>query len=236
VVEPTARFEELKVPLGEPVHGIDAVSAFLGIPEWWPTGSRIGVVLAHGSQAQDPLLESLLRQLTEHKFLTLRFLFPFLEAGKRRPDPLPVLLRTFLAAVSVLGRDPSAAPAHLFLGGKNVGGLAALHAATGRLRASGLFFLGYPLHKQDDPSEVHAERLFRVVTPLLFVQGTKDRRCDLGALRGTLRRVGAPWHLHEVPEADHTLRVPKKAEREGEAVEAEVLRVLEGWMTRVVGE
>ena len=32
----------------------------LGIPEWWPTGSRIGVVLAHdsGRDLNDPLVEA----------------------------------------------------------------------------------------------------------------------------------------------------------------------------------
>ena len=36
-----------------------------------------------------------------------------------------VMLRVFRAAVGLLGRDPTAAPAHLFAGGKNVGALAA---------------------------------------------------------------------------------------------------------------
>ena len=54
--------------------------------------------------------------------------------------------------MTLLQSDPTAAPAHLFIGGKNVGALAAAHAATARLRVDGLFLLGYPLHKQDDPS------------------------------------------------------------------------------------
>lgn len=232
--EPSARFEELKVPLHEPVHELEHVPAVLGIPEWWPTGSRVAVVLAHGTQKEDPLLEGLQRALTERKYLTLRFVLPFVQAAKRRPDPPAVLQRTYQAAVSLLARDPTAAPAHVFAGGKNLGAVAAAYAATGRLRAEGLFFLGYPLHKQDDPAQLRVDRLFRVIAPMLFLQGTRDRNCDLDTLRRTLARVGAPVHLHVVEHADHQFRVPKRTGRGPEDVQREILETMDAWIGRVV--
>ena len=77
MVEPPARYEELKILLPEPVHGTDHVSAVLGIPRWWPTGSRVGVVMAHGagSDLNDPLVAYLHHELTERRFLCLRFNF-----------------------------------------------------------------------------------------------------------------------------------------------------------------
>ncbi len=234
--EAPAQFEEIEIPLGDPVHDLESIPATLGVPEWWPTGSRVSVVMAQGSAGEDPLLEYLQRELTERKVLTLRFPFPFMVAGKKKPDDMRVLQRTYQAAVSILGRDPTAAPAHVFMGGKNLGGLVAAHAATGRLRVEGLFFLGFPLHKQDDPSDVRSERLFRVVSPMLFVQGTRDRHCDLPTLRRTLGRVGAPVQLHAVSEADHQLRVPKKSGRSPESVHAEVLASLEAWIKQTLGE
>ena len=74
----------------EPVHGLDELSAVLGIPEWWPTGSRVAIAIAHGSNSNldDPLVEYIHRELTERRFLTLRFNFPFAEAGKRAKDIL----------------------------------------------------------------------------------------------------------------------------------------------------
>jgi len=45
-LEPTARYEDVRIPLHEPGHELESVSGVLGIPEWWPTGSRVGVVLA----------------------------------------------------------------------------------------------------------------------------------------------------------------------------------------------
>lgn len=237
-MEPLARFEEVKIPLIEPVHGLEHVSGVLGIPEWWPTGSRVSIVLAHGptGSKDEPLLVALQQALTERKYLTLRFNFPFAEAGKKRPDGFPILERTFRHAVAILGRDPTAAPAHLFLGGRGLGGRVAANLATSQVRVDGLFFLGFPLHPQDRPQELRVDRLFRVVSPLLFVQGTRDRSCDLDALRRTLVRVGAPTTLHVVQEADQSFRVPKKSGRTEEAVHQEVLLTLDGWIRRVLGE
>ncbi len=231
-----AQYEEIEIRLPEPVHGLEAVKGVLGIPEWWPTGSRISVVFAQGAAEDDPLIESLQRSLTERKYLTLRFCFPYQMAGKRKPDDPRVLQRTFHSAVNMLGRDPTAAPAHVFIGGKNTGALAAAHAATSRLRIEGIFFMGFPLHKQDNPEDLRAERLWRVVSPMLFLQGNKDRHCDLPALRKTLGRVGAPVQLHVVDEADHGLRVAKKSGRTPEEVHAEVLGTLEAWILKTLGD
>lgn len=237
MVETSARFEELRIALPDPVHGLRDVSAVLGTPRWWPTGARIGVVLAHDTRGtfEDPLLVHLHQQLTELRCLSLRFNFPFAEAGKKRPDPVPVLRRAYRAAVAALGRDPSAAPAHLFVGGMGLGARAAADLAAARMRVDGLIFLGFPLHPSKKPEEAQAEELYRAVCPMLFVQGTRDRYCDLDALQRSLTRVGAPTSLHVCREADHQLRVLKKSGRTVEEVHAEVLAVVDTWIQKVVG-
>jgi len=237
VVETSARFEELRIPLPDPVHGLRDVSAALGTPRWWPTGARVGVVLAHdlGANYQEPLLVHLQQQLTERRCLSLRFNFPFAEAGKRRADPAQVLRRALRAAVAALARDPAGAPAHLFLAGMGLGARTAAEVAAARLRADGLLFLGFPLHPPERPEEAHADELFRVVSPMLFVQGSRDRRCDLPALHRLLSRVGAPTALHVCREADHQLRVLKKSGRSDEEVREEVLGVADAWIRKVAG-
>jgi len=236
VVETSARLEELRIPLPDPVHGLRDVSAVLGTPRWWPTGARIGVVLAHDTKGnlQDPLLVHLQEQLTELRCLTLRFNFPFAEAGKKRADSVQVLRRAYRAAVAALARDPSAAPAHLFIGGMGIGARAAADVAAARLRVDGLIFLGFPLHPPNRPEEAQADELYRAVSPMLFVQGTRDSQCDLDALRRVLTRVGAPTALHICREADHRLHVLKKSGRTEEEVHAEVLDVTEAWIQKVV--
>ena len=235
-MEPAARFEEVKIPLPEPVHGLEAVSGVLGIPRWWPTGARVSVVIAHGAgrDMNDPVIEYLHRELTERRYLTLRFNQPFAEAKKRRPDSSRVLRRTLRAAIAVLSGDPTAAPAHLFLGGKGLGGQVAADLAASRVRVDGVFFLGYPLHTAGKPEKVQAEQLYRLISPMLFIQGTRDRSCDLDVLRQALTRVGAPTTLQVCQEADQHFKVLKKSERTEEEVREEVLNGLDGWITRIL--
>ena len=234
-MEPAATFEELDIPLPEPVHGLDQVRGVLGIPEWWPTGERIAVVIAHGSASdhEDPLIVALCNALTRRSYLTLRFDFPFAAAGKRSSADSPAVLeRGFRAALNVLGRDPTALPAQLFVGGVGLGGRVAAGLVADRLEADGLFLLGFPLHPQDKPEKSDPEVLFRATAPTLFVQGTRDRRCDPAALRQALRRVGAPIELYDVADADGSFRVPRKSERTNEEVHAEVFGVLSNWIGR----
>jgi hypothetical protein len=237
VVEPSARFEEVKIPLAEPALGLEEVSGVLGTPRWWPTGARVGVVLAHDANASmaDPLIEQLHRDLTELRYLTLRFNFPFAEAERKRPDPARVLRRAYRAAMAALSHDPGAAPAHVFLGGAGLGAEVACDLAGSRVRTDGLVILGYPLHPHGKPEKLHADRLFRVVCPMLFVQGTRDRRCDLDALRRTLLRVGAPVTLHVCEEADHRFQVPRRSSRSPEDVQRELLATVDGWIQKILG-
>ena len=236
LVEPTARYEDVEIPLEEPQDGLTAVSGVLGVPEWWPTGSRIGVVLAHGGgrDMDDPVVAGLHRGLTDRKVLSVRFNFPFAQLKRPRPDPAIVLERTFRDAVAVLGRDPTAAPAHLFIGGIGLGAQVAAQAAA-RLRASGVFLIGYPLHTRDRPTQnVKADPLYRLVSPLLFLQGSRDRYCNLDALRGTLTRVGTVKALHVVEHADGHMAAPKRSGRRQDEITRELLDALDSWFHQVV--
>jgi predicted alpha/beta-hydrolase family hydrolase len=237
VVEPSARYEDLKIPLPEPAHGLEEVSAVLGVPRWWPTGSRVSVVICHGAtdDMDDEVLTHLHRELTERRYLSLRFNFPFAEAGKKRPDSVPVLRRTLRAAISALGRDPTAAPAHLFLGGKGLGGQVAADLANSRIRSDGLFLMAYPLHPQDKPEQAMPDQLFRIISPLLFMQGDRDRTCDLDVLRKVLTRVGAPTQLHITEEADRHFHVLKKSHRSDDEVREEIVKTMDEWIQGVLG-
>jgi predicted alpha/beta-hydrolase family hydrolase len=237
VVEPSPRYEDVKISLPEPVHGLEAVSGVLGVPRWWPTGSRVSVVISHGAgtDMDDPAVEHMHRELTERRYLTLRFNFPFAEAKKKRSDPVTVLRATMRAASTALGRDPTAAPAHLFLGGKGLGGQIAADLANTRVRVDGLFLMAYPLHPQDKPENLQPEQLFRIVLPVLFMQGDRDRTCDLDLLRRTLGRVGAPTTLHVAKEADKNFKVLKKSQRSNEEVGDELVRAVDDWIQKILG-
>lgn len=234
-MEPATQFEAIRIPLTSPIHGRDSLSGVLGIPEWWSTGERVAVVIAHGgpSNLEDPLVEALAHALAEKSCLTLRFNFPFAEAGKRSSADSPEILeRGFGAALNILRRDPMALPGSLFVGGVGLGGRVAAGLVADRLHVDGLFLLGFPLHPQDKPEKSDPDVLFRSTTPMLFVQGTRDRRCNGTALRQALRRVGAPVELYDVRDADSAFHVPKKSGRTNEQVRAESVGVLSSWVAR----
>ncbi len=237
MVEPSARYEDIKIRLPDPIHGLEEVSGVLGIPRWWPTGSRVGVVICHGANddMNNPVLEHIHRELTERRYLSLRFNFPFAEAKKKRPDSVAVLRRTLRAAIGALGRDPTAAPAHLFLGGKGLGGQISADLASSRVRVDGLFLMAYPLHPQDKPEEMQADQLYRIVSPVMFLQGSRDRTCDVDLLRKTLTRVGAPSSLFVSQEADRNFKVAKKTGRLDEDVRQELTLALDEWIQKVLG-
>src|SRR5688500_13533420 len=134
------QFEEIKIPVPDRVHDLDTVTGLLGIPEWWPTGARVSVVIARASLADDPRSDHIQRELTAKKILPRSAPLPYMVAGKSEPDDVRMLRRAYRAAVALLAQDPSAAPAHVFAGGKNIVALVAAHAAsaTARMRVEGL--------------------------------------------------------------------------------------------------
>ena len=234
-MDPSPQFEKVSISLSEPIHGQNDLSGVLGIPEWWPTGERVAVLLAHSANSnhEDLLLERIANGLTENNLMTLRFNFGFAEAGKRSTSDSPAQLdRAFRAALNLLGRDPTARPMRLLVGGIGLGARVAAGLMADRLHADGLFLMGFPLHARGKPAESDADVLFRVTAPTLFLQGNRDRRCDAAALRNALRRVGAPFELHDVAEADSSFGVSKNSARTEEEVHTEVYHVLSRWIAR----
>ena len=239
MVQPSARSQKIMVPLPEPVGGVEQTSAVLSIPEWWPTGSRTAAVIAHdiGGNLDDPLITHLEQGFTERKILTLRFNFPFAEAGRRdEADSMEVLERCYRTAVALLAHDPTATPARLLLGGKGLGARVAARVVSDRVGVDAAFFLGFPLHPPNQCEAVQADLLYRITCPMLFIQGTRDHCCDLNALRRALRRVGAPTSLITCEEADHDFQLPRDSLRADEDLHTEVLKSLIQWADEIIGE
>jgi len=223
-MDSNAKSEVVKLP----VSGEVTTTGTLGIPEWWPSGRRVGVVLAHdGPYNQDqPLLVRLQEQLVASGFLTLRFNFPFAEAGKKRPDPPLVLEKTLRAAIAAMVHDPQNAPAHLVIGGSGLGARVAAEAVAHGIKVDSLVCLGFPLHPSGKPSQQKADFLFRLICPILFVQGTRDPYCRVDRLKLLLKRIGTPTNLTVVEDADHSLQVIKRSPRTQDEVDAQVTSVL----------
>src|SRR6478752_9849068 len=141
-----------------------------------PLHARACYVLAHGAGAgmDHPFMENVARGLASRGIATLRYQFPYMERGSRRPDPPPLAQATVRAAVVTAKHLLPDTP--LIAGGKSFGGRMTSQAqAKAPLEGvHGLAFLGFPLHPAGRPSQDRAEHLFEIQIPMLFLQGTRD--------------------------------------------------------------
>lgn len=142
---------------------------------WEPVrDSRDVVVIAHGAGAgmDHPFLVGFAAGVREEGFSTLRFNFPYVEAGRRMPGPAAHAILAWRAVVEwVRAEVPDA---RVWACGKSYGGRMASMAAAEGLEVDGLVYLGYPLHPPGKPDKPRVEHLPAVVPPQLFVEGTVD--------------------------------------------------------------
>jgi predicted alpha/beta-hydrolase family hydrolase len=198
-----------------------------------PDHPRALLVLAHGADAgmRHAFMESMAEALAERGMATLRYPFPYMEAGKKRPDPAPVLEATVAAAVAEGARRFPTLP--LFAGGKSMGGRMTSRAASQKTLAAarGLVFLGFPLHRKGDLSDERAAHLSLVSVPMLFVQGTRDELAALDRIRAVVARLGPRATLHVVEGGDHSFSVRKRSGRTNAQVIAEIATAVSSWMS-----
>jgi predicted alpha/beta-hydrolase family hydrolase len=178
-----------------------------------PPDATCLLVLGHGAGAGmiHPFMEDMAERLARRNIATLRYQFPYMEQGNRRPDPAPILKATVRSAVATAAQLGEGLP--LLAGGKSMGGrmtsLAASEQALPGVR--GLVFFGFPLHAAGKPGDERAKHLKDVDAPMLFLQGTRDRLADLELLRPVCRGLGRRCTLEVLDQADHSFRVPKRS-------------------------
>jgi uncharacterized protein len=209
-----------------------AVSAILLRPE----KARALLAFAHGAGAgmQHPFMESVSALLAGNGIATLRYQFPYVEAGRRQPDVPPVLEATVQAAVEQARHQAPGLP--LLAGGKSMGGRMTSQAAARGLLPGvrGLVFFGFPLHAPGKKGDSRAEHLQRVDVPMLFIQGTRDSLADLDLMTGVAGRLGARATLHVVEGGDHSFRVPKRSGRTDQTVLEEIAGRVKSWSEALV--
>ena len=208
-------------PLTITVSDVSTVSALLLRPE----AARAAYVFAHGAGAgmAHPSMAALAEGLAERGIATLRYQFPYMEKGGKRPDPPAVAQATVRAAVAEMTRHCGELP--LFAGGKSFGGRMTSQAQAKAPLESvrGLVFLGFPLHPAGKPSSERAAHLAEVKIPMLFLQGTRDALAELELLEPVVKGLGSRAKLHLAQEADHSFHVLKRSGRDDREVMAEVL-------------
>jgi uncharacterized protein len=189
-----------------------------------PPDAWLLYVLAHGAGAgmRHRFLESVSHALAERGVATLRYQFPYLEAGRKRPDSPPVLHATVRAAVAKAAELAPELP--VIAGGKSMGGRMTSGAAAAEPLSGvrGLAFLGFPLHPPGQPGTSRADHLERVDVPMLFLQGTRDNFARLDLITDVCEELEPNTMLHVVEGGDHSFGVLKRDGR----TPSEVLREL----------
>ena len=220
-----ARKIEIKIPAAAPV------SALLIRPR----NARAAYVFAHGAGAgmNHRSMEEIASGLGERGIATLRYQFPYMESGSKRPDSPAVAHAAVRAAVAEAGRCCDGLP--LIAGGKSFGGrmTSQAQAIAPLPGVRGLVFVGFPLHPAGKPSSGRAVHLAQVALPMLFLQGTRDALAEVTLLETVVGRLGPRATLRLFDGADHAFHVPAKSGKRDEDVRRELLDVLAAWIREV---
>ena len=220
----SAEITQLSLEIGDDI----SVSALLQVPR----DAVALLVLAHGAGAgmTHPFMAAMADGLAERAIVTLRYQFPYMERGSKRPDPPPLAQAAVRAAVAAATQAQAELP--LFAGGKSFGGRMSSQAqAKAPLNGvRGLVFVGFPLHPAGEPSQDRAKHLAEVKIPMLFLQGTRDALADLRLLEPVCKSLGKRATVKLFADADHSFHVPAKSGRKDAEVLAELLDVTAAWI------
>ena len=216
----------------EPLAIAVAIGATVSALWQRPPDARACYVMAHGAGAgmTHPFMTAFANELARRAIATLRYQFPYMERGLKRPDAPKVAQATVRAAVALARRlAPDLA---LYAGGRSFGGRMTSQAqATSPLPGvRGLAFLGFPLHPAGKPSDQRGTHFADVLVPLLFLQGTRDELAHLPLLVQLIERLGKRATLALFDEADHSFHVPARTGRTDPDVRAEMADVLAHWI------
>lgn len=191
------------------------------------------LVLAHGAGAgmTHASMAAYADGLAQRGIATLRYQFPYMERGSKRPDPPAVAHAAVRAAVTEARRRSPRLP--LFAGGKSFGGRMTSQAQASEPLSGvrGLVFFGFPLHPAGKPSIERAAHLAEVSLPILFLQGTRDTLAEVDLLQPVVAGLGPRATLALFADADHSFHVPAKTGRKDAEVLTEILDTAAGWMT-----
>ena len=200
-----------------------------------PPRPAAAFVFAHGAGAgmEHPFMARLAEELRERAVATLRFQFPFIENGLKRPDPPAVAQRAVRAAVAEAVQRLPGVP--LFAGGKSFGGrmTSQAQAQDPLPEVRGLVFVGFPLHPAGKPSTQRADHLARVHAPMLFLQGTRDALADLDLVRRLAAGLGDRATLATFDDADHAFHVRAKSGSTDEQVLRGLADTAAQWMSAI---
>ncbi len=196
------------------------------------------LVMGHGAGAgmRHSGMESLAAVLAARDVATFRYQFPYMEQGRRFPDPLPLRLATVGAAIEAAAHLHPGLP--LLAGGRSMGGRMSSTWVSENPGSAliGLVFFAFPLHPPGKPGTARAKHLNDLDVPMLFLQGTRDTLARLDLIEPACGALGARAQLHILEGADHSFHVPRRSGRTHEDVLEEVALATRRFVDRCRGQ
>jgi predicted alpha/beta-hydrolase family hydrolase len=164
------------------------------------------ILFAHGAGAgfAHPWMQAWRARLSEFADTTA-FDYPYMQRGRGGPDRLPVLIDAHRAALVALRVD-AAGP--IVLAGKSMGSRVGCHLALEE-PVDALVCFGYPLRGAGKNPKLRDEVLLALETPILFIQGTRDKLCPFDLLDDVRNRMKVASELFVVETGDHSLQATK---------------------------
>lgn len=200
-----------------------------------PGKAKAGLVIAHGAGAgmRHRFLASVAEGLAVRDIATLRYQFPYMEAGRKSPgSPRPAIesVRYAVSRASELAPDLP-----LFAGGKSYGARMTSTAESVEHLSGvrGLVFFGFPLHPPGKQSTERATHLASVDVPMLFLQGTRDAFAEHQLIEQVCADLGSLATLTQFEGADHSFHVPKSVGSDATVMTA-ILDAVSAWIDELI--
>lgn len=196
--------ENISIVVSDSIGSVSATLMSDGLPNYM-------FVFAHGAGAgmNHPFMLRLSTALCSHGIGTLRFNFPYMEKGGKRPDPPAIAEKTVLMAVEAAAARFPRVP--LLAGGKSFGGRMTSQALSKHQppAVKGIVFVGFPLHAAGNPGTDRAAHLSQVKVPMLFLQGSRDALADIHLMEKVCARLPLAT-LTPFEGADHSFKAGKQ--------------------------
>ncbi len=214
-------------PLSLAIDAAQTVSALL----LEPADASTCFVFAHGAGAgmAHAFMAAFADGLAQRGIASLRFQFPYMERGSKRPDSPAIAQATVRAAVAEARRHFPML--RLIAGGKSFGGrmTSQAQAAAALDGVAGLAFVGFPLHPAGKPAIDRADHLRQIDLPMLFLQGTRDELATLDLLQPMVSGLAPHASLALFDDADHSFHVRTRSGRTDSQVMASMLDRFAAW-------
>jgi len=161
-----------------------------------------------GSNIHDPFGTQACRILATKGISCVRFQFPYMEIGQRRPNSRQTVEATWRRVIEVVRPNDH----KLVIGGRSMGGRIASQVVAQGMVVNALALFAYPLHPPGKPSQWRDEHLPVINVPTLFCSGTRDTFATPAEV-GTVAVRIPDATVHILDGADHGFSVLKSSNR-----------------------